>query len=60
MTGTDWKESLPEPRRKAVLIWELFGRPMGADGIDMVQHALEKCTDEQISNTIRHIAECQQ
>lgn len=47
--------NMPETRRKAVILWEMFGRPMGDDGIRILQQAVEQSTDEQIRNTLRHL-----
>lgn len=47
---------MPESRRKAIILWEMFGRPMGEDGIRLLQQAIEQLTDEQILETLRHIA----
>ncbi len=46
---------LPESRRKAVILWEMIGRPMGDDGIRILQQAIEQSTDDQIKNTLRHL-----
>jgi hypothetical protein len=52
----DWTyANMPEDRRKAVILWEMFGRPMGQDGIRILQTAVEQCTDEQVLNTLRAI-----
>ena len=48
--------NMPESRRKAVILWEMFGRPMGDDGIRILQQAIEQSTDEQIQATLRHLA----
>lgn len=47
---------MPESRRKALILWEMFGRPLGDDGIRILQQAIEQSTDEQIRETLRHIA----
>ena len=47
--------NMPETRRKAVILWEMCGRPMGEDGIRILQQAIEQSTDEQIMNTLRHL-----
>ena len=54
MTATEYG-NMPETRRKAVILWEMFGRPMGEDGIRILQQAIEQSTDEQIMNTLRHL-----
>lgn len=48
--------NMPESRRKAVILWEMFGRPLGIDGIRLLQQAVEQSTDEQIAATLRHLA----
>lgn len=48
--------SMPESRRKAIILWEMFGRPMGADGIRILQQAVEQSTTEQVLATLRHLA----
>lgn len=48
--------NMPESRRKAIILWEMFGRPMGEDGIRILQQAVEQSTDEQIRATLAHIA----
>lgn len=48
--------NLPESRRKAIILWEMFGRPMGEDGIRILQQAIEQSTDEQVRETLRHLA----
>lgn len=47
--------NMPETRRKAVILWEMFGRPMGEDGIRLLQQAVEQSTDDQIKVTLRHL-----
>lgn len=48
--------NMPESRRKAIIVWEMFGRPMGDDGIRLLQQAIENSTGEQIIETLRHIS----
>lgn len=48
--------AMPESRRRAVILWEMFGRPMGDDGIRLLQQAVEQSTPEQIAATLRHIS----
>jgi hypothetical protein len=47
--------NMPEARRKAVVLWEMIGRPMGDDGIRLLQQAIEQNTNEQIVATLRHL-----
>ena len=37
--------NLPESRRKAIILWEMFGRPMGEDGIRILQQAIAGVPD---------------
>lgn len=48
--------AMSESRRRAVILWEMFGRPMGDDGIRLLQQAVEQSTPEQIAAMLRHIS----
>ncbi|MGE3284175.1 MAG: hypothetical protein AB7O13_24790 [Alphaproteobacteria bacterium] len=48
--------NMPDDRRKSVILWEMFGRPMGDDGIRLLQQALEQTTDQQVINLLKRIA----
>lgn len=55
-TVTDYAyANMPESRRKAVILWEMIGKPMGYDGIRILKQAVEQATDEQIRNTLRYL-----
>lgn len=48
--------NMPESRRKAVILWEMFDRPMGEDGIRIIQQAVEQSTNEQVLNTLKQLS----
>jgi hypothetical protein len=47
--------NLPESRRRAIILWEMFGRPMGVDGVRVLQQAVEQSTNEQVLETLRDL-----
>jgi hypothetical protein len=50
-----YKYSDSETRRQAVLIWEIFGKPGGEDGLKTIQMAYERTFPDQMLTTIRSL-----
>lgn len=47
--------NLPESRRHAIILWEMLDRPLGNDGIRILQTAVEQTTPQQVRDLLAQL-----